>query len=88
MSVFDQRHELIEHFEFKLGRERGRLAAAQDLLSDLAVILGSHAAYCRVERGTTRTPADLQAALRNVEHVKELVASLLHRTSDHAANDD
>jgi hypothetical protein len=77
MSVFVDRHELVEPLEFKWGRQRGRLAAAMDILSDLAVVLGSHSAYCRAPRHSDRPARDVEAALEHVQHAKELVASLL-----------
>jgi hypothetical protein len=77
MSVFERRHELIEHLEFKHGRDKGRLAAAMDLLTDLEVVVGSHMAYCHQAKKTLKPPADIQAALEHIAHTKELVASLL-----------
>lgn len=77
MSVFERRADLIDQMEFKHGRERGRLAAAMDLLTDLEVLIGSHAAYCAAAKKTVRAPADIRSALEQVAHTKELVASLL-----------
>ncbi len=77
MTVFQERAELLERFEFKHGRQRGRLAATMDILSDLAVLLGTHAAYCRLARRSPQTPRDIADALRHVEHARELLASLL-----------
>ena len=77
MSVFVDRHDLVEQLEFKGGRQRGRLAATMDILSDLAVVLGTHSAYCRAAGRPDRPPQDMQAAFEHVQHAKELVASLL-----------
>ncbi len=77
MSVFSDRSELIEPLEFKWGRTRGRLAAANDILSDLAVVLGTHSAYCQAARQSTRTPDDLLYAQTCLRHAKELLATLL-----------
>jgi len=77
MSVFSQRAELLDQLEFKLGRSRGRLAAVMDILSDAEILLGSHTAYCQAARGSTRPPADLDDARRQLSHAKELVSSLL-----------
>lgn len=77
MSVFSERSELIETLEFKWGRARGRLAAANDILSDLAVTLGTHAAYCQAARQSTRVSSDLTYAQTCLRHAKELLASLL-----------
>lgn len=77
MSVFSDRSELIEPLEFKWGRTRGRLAAANDILTDLAVTLGTHSAYCQAARQSTRASHDLVHAQTCLRHAKELLASLL-----------
>lgn len=81
MSVFVDRHDLVEPLEFKWGRQRGRLAAAMDILSDLAVVLGTHSAYCHAARQSDRPTRDVQTALEHVRHAKELVASLLEEAA-------
>jgi hypothetical protein len=63
--------------QFKHGPQRGRLAAAMDLLSDLAVILGTHVAYCRSGRSSGQPARDMQDAMQHVQFVKELVASVM-----------
>ncbi len=85
MSVFRERAALLDELEFKYGIERGRLAAALDLLSDLAIVLGTHVAYCRQSEQTTRPTRDMQSAMQHVEHVKELVVSLLHPPGESAS---
>lgn len=84
MSVFVDRVDLVEPLEFKWGRRRGRLAASMDILSDLAVVLGTHAAYCRAARQSVHPPQDVQAALTHVQHAKELIASLLAEAAEEA----
>ena len=84
MSVFVDRLDLVEPLEFKWGRRRGRLAATMDILSDLAVVLGTHSAYCRAARQSDRPAQDLQAALAHVQHAKELIAALLADAADEA----
>lgn len=88
MSVFSDRNDLVEPLEFKWGRTRGRIAAANDILSDLAVILGTHAAYCQAARQSTHASADLVHAQTYLRHAKELLASVLEevaRSSETAA---
>ena len=77
MSVFTERADLLEPLEFKWGRRRGRVAAAMDLLTDLSVMLGTHTAYCQAARQSPRPSTDLLLAMRQAEHAKELLASLL-----------
>ncbi len=77
MSVFRERAELIDHLVFKLGTQRGRLAACMDILTDLTVVLGTHTAYCQKGKSDARPAADIRVALQQVAHVKELIATLL-----------
>jgi hypothetical protein len=81
MSVFQKRADLLDDLEFKLGRERGRLAASMDILTDLAALLGTHVAYCRAEKTATRPMGDMLQAMEHVGHVKELISSILARES-------
>lgn len=78
MSVFKQRSQQLDRFEFQYGRQRGRLAATMDILTDLAVLLGTHTAYCQAAKTSPQPARDMREALRQIEHAKELIASLLH----------
>lgn len=79
MSVFEERGELLDHLEFKLGPTRGRLAAAIDILSDAQIAVGTHAAYCKQPRDPTRPTRDIEDVLRRLDHVKELLLDLRGR---------
>lgn len=76
MSVFDERAELIDHMEFKFGKPLGRVAAAMDLLSDIQIAVGTHAAYCKRPSNPTRPTRDIEDVLRMIGHVKELMVDL------------
>jgi hypothetical protein len=76
MSVFDERPDLIDDMEFKYGRPLGRVAAAIDLLSDIQIAVGTHAAYCKRPSNPTLPTRDIEDVLRMVGHVKELLFDL------------
>jgi hypothetical protein len=42
MSIFDEKREELERFEFMMGPERGRLAVALDLVTDSLILVGRH----------------------------------------------
>ncbi|MBL8877482.1 MAG: hypothetical protein JNG88_00045 [Phycisphaerales bacterium] len=77
MSIFENRRDWLDDFEFKLGPLRGHLAAALDVLTDLSVVLGTHVAYCRVGRDAQRPMPDMQQAIDYVSQAKELVSSAI-----------
>lgn len=79
MSVFENRRDWLDDFEFKLGPLRGRLAATLDVLTDLSVVLGTHITYCRVGRDSDRAMPDMQQAIDFVSQAKELVSSAIRQ---------
>jgi len=42
MSVYEDRKQALEEYEFRMGLERGRLAVTLDLLTDALVLVGQH----------------------------------------------
>ena len=77
MSVYSDHHDELEKHEFSMGLERGRLAVTLDLLTDALVLVGQHGVYCQSARQPGRPTMDIQMISRNVEHAKELVASVM-----------
>ena len=77
MSVFDEKRAELDHYEFKMGIERGRLAVALDLLTDSLVLVGQHGVYCASARDRTRPAIDLQAVLEGIEGAKALIQSVM-----------
>jgi hypothetical protein len=77
MSVFDDKHEELEKHEFMMGRARGRLAVALDILTDALVLAGQHGVYCRSNRNPSKPATDLQEVLKNLNDAKELVSSVM-----------
>jgi len=82
VSVFKKRAELLEHYDFKLGPLRGRVAAAMDILTDAQIGIGTHAAYCKRPANPAEPTRDIQEILEQVEQVKELLIDLRRRLTE------
>ena len=77
MSVFDEKERELEQHEFMMGRERGRLAVALDLLTDSLILVGQHGVYCASSRNPSKPALDLQAVLEGMEGAKALIQSVM-----------
>ncbi len=66
MSVFDEKRAELERHEFMMGRDRGRLAVALDLLTDSLIMVGQHGVYCNSSRNPSMPALDLQAVLASL----------------------
>lgn len=77
MSVFDDRKEDLERYEFQMGMPRGRLAATLDLLTDALVLVGQHGVYCQSARQPGKPAMDIQLILKSLNDSKELVSSVM-----------
>jgi hypothetical protein len=77
MSVFDEKKRELEQHEFMMGRERGRLAVALDLLTDSLIMVGQHGVYCNSSRNPSQPALDLQAVLSGMEDAKALIQSVM-----------
>ena len=77
MGVFDDRKADLEKHEFMMGRERGRLAVALDLLTDSLIMVGQHGVYCASTRNPSKPALDLQAVLSGIEDAKALIQSVM-----------
>ncbi|HEY0784443.1 MAG TPA: hypothetical protein VGD62_01145 [Acidobacteriaceae bacterium] len=76
-SVFEERREELEKYEFMMGLARGRLAVSLDVLTDALILVGQHGVYCVSSRNPARPALDLQAVLAGIEGAKELVQSVM-----------
>ena len=76
MSVFYDRQDELEKYEFMMGEARGRLAVTLDVLTDALILVGQHGVYCTSARNPKVPALDLQAVLANITGAKELVASV------------
>jgi hypothetical protein len=77
MTVFDEKRNELEQHEFMMGRERGRLAVALDMLTDSLILIGQHGVYCNSSRNPSKPALDLQAVLSGMEGAKELIKSVM-----------
>ena len=77
MSVYEDRREALEEFEFRMGLERGRLAVTLDLLTDALVLVGQHGVYCQSARQPGKPAMDIQMISECITGAKELVTSVM-----------
>ena len=77
MSVFDDRREELERYEFMMGVPRGRLAFTLDLLTDALVLVGQHGVYCQSQRYPDRPTMDVELVLKSLNSAKDLVREVM-----------
>ena len=85
-SVFDERRDEIEKYEFMLGRERGRLAVSLDVLTDALLLVGQDGIYCASNRNPSKPALDLEAVLAGIEGAKELIQSAMKELESKASS--
>ncbi len=77
MSVYQERKDDLERYEFMMGRERGRLAITLDCLTDALVLVGQHGVYCQSARQAGKPAMDIQLISKSLTDAKELITSVL-----------
>lgn len=77
MSIFREKAEDLERYEFQMGLERGRLAMTLDVLTDALVLVGQHGVYCQSARQPGKPAMDVQIIQRCIEDAKDLVSSVM-----------
>ena len=77
MDIFDEKRTELERHEFMMGKERGRLAVALDVLTDALILVGQHGVYCTSNRNPNKPALDLQAVLSGMEGAKTLIQSVM-----------
>jgi hypothetical protein len=77
MSVYEDRKEALEEYEFRMGIERGRLAVTLDMITDALVLVGQHGVYCQSARQPGKPAMDIQMINECLTGAKELVASVM-----------
>jgi hypothetical protein len=50
MTVYQERKDELERYEFMMGLERGRLAVTLDCITDALILVGQHGVYCQSAR--------------------------------------
>jgi hypothetical protein len=77
MSVWEDRKDALEEFEFRMGLERGRLAVTLDLLTDALVLVGQHGVYCQSARQAGKPAMDIQIVSQCLTDAKDLISSVM-----------
>jgi hypothetical protein len=77
MSIFRERNEELERYEFQMGVERGRLALTLDVLTDALVLTGQHGVYCQSARQPGKPAMDVQIIAKSIEDAKTLILSVM-----------
>ena len=76
-SALTKHHDELEKHETMMGRDRGRLAVAMDLLTDALAMVGQHGIYCQSARQPGRPTMDITMVLEQISDAKELVQSVI-----------
>lgn len=87
MSVYNERRDELERYEFMMGIERGRLAVSLDLLTDALVLVGQHGVYCQSARQPGKPAMDIQLITSLLGDAKELIASVMDEVKRNKAAD-
>jgi hypothetical protein len=77
VSIFHERRDELEKYEFMMGAARGRLAVSLDVLTDALVLIGQHGVYCVSNRNPSKPALDLQTVLGEINGAKELIQSVM-----------
>src|ERR1700754_2347668 len=77
MSVFDERRDELEKYEFMMGIARGRLAVTLDVLTDALTMVGQHGVYCQSARQPGKPAMDIQIVMKGITDAKELISSVM-----------
>jgi hypothetical protein len=79
MSVYRERAEELERFEFQMGFERGRLAVTLDMLTDAMALVGQHGVYCQSARQAGKPAMDIQLVMKLLGDSKELMITVMEQ---------
>jgi hypothetical protein len=87
MTVYEERREELERYEFMMGQERGRLAVSLDCITDALVLVGQHGVYCQSARQIGKPAMDIQMITKSLTDAKELVSSVLEKLKNQKAEE-
>jgi hypothetical protein len=79
MTVYEERKQDLERYEFMMGLERGRLAVTLDCITDALVLVGQHGVYCQSARQAGKPAMDIQLITKSLIDAKELISSVMER---------
>ena len=77
MSIFEEKREELEKYEFMMGVPRGRLAVAMDQITDAMSYVGQHGVYCQSQRWPGKPVMDIQIIMKQLADAKELMQSVM-----------
>jgi hypothetical protein len=77
MSIFHDRRDELEKYEFMMGAARGRLAVSLDALTDALILIGQHGVYCTSNRNPSKPALDLETVMNEINGAKELIQSVM-----------
>jgi hypothetical protein len=77
VSVFHDRRDELEKYEFMMGTARGRLAVSLDMLTDALILVGQHGVYCASQRNPSKPALDLETVLGEINGAKELIQTVM-----------
>ena len=77
MTVFEDKKEELEKYEFMMGVARGRLAVTLDLLTDALTLAGQHGVYCQSQRYPNRPVMDVELIMKSLNDAKELIKTVM-----------
>ncbi|QNI32186.1 hypothetical protein H7849_24885 [Alloacidobacterium dinghuense] len=77
MSIFHDRRDELEKYEFMMGPARGRLAVTLDALTDALILIGQHGVYCASNRNPSKPALDLETVMNEINGAKELIQSVM-----------
>ncbi|HTZ89758.1 MAG TPA: hypothetical protein VMA71_05430 [Alloacidobacterium sp.] len=77
MSIFHDRRDELEKYEFMMGPARGRLAVSLDALTDALILIGQHGVYCTSNRNPSKPALDLETVMNEINGAKDLIQSVM-----------
>jgi hypothetical protein len=85
MSIFQDRRDELEKYEFMMGPTRGRLAVSLDALTDALILIGQHGVYCTSNRNPSKPALDLETVMSEINGAKELIQSVMQELEQERA---
>lgn len=77
MSVYDDKKEELQRYEFMMGVPRGRLAVTLDAITDAMSLVGQHGVYCQSQRQLGKPAMDIQVVMKSLTDAKELIQGVM-----------
>jgi hypothetical protein len=82
MGALEKHRNALEVHETMMGRGRGRLAVAMDLLTDALAMIGQHNVYCQSSRMPGRPTLDIAFVIEQIGDAKELVQTVIEQKNE------